>query len=230
MAHLLHWPVWEAAMFRRHLLWLAAAVLLVPTTAHAQWLPQARAAQARSIPGYDEGYQRGVRAGGDDLRRGSAFNFSITIDFRRGDVGYRAQFGSRDAYRAQFRRGFEVGYRTGYGSNRSGGYGGNYDSRYYDRGMPPGRMGIPPWSNGRGPARYDVAEQQGYSDGYEAGLDDGRDGRRFDPVGERRYRSADRGYNNSYGPRDFYKSTYRNGFLGGYEAGYRDGLQYGRRW
>jgi hypothetical protein len=75
-----------------------------------------------------------------------------------------------------------------------------------------------------------VATQQGYSDGYEAGLDDARDGRRFDPVSERRYRSADRGYNNSYGPRERYKTNYRTGFLSGYESAYEDAVRYGRRW
>jgi hypothetical protein len=216
-------------MFRRHLLWVAALTLLVPAATSAQWGPQARVPQARSVPGYDEGYQRGVRAGSDDLRRGSAFNFSINLDFRRGDLGYRTQFGNRETYRFEFRRGFEMGYRTGYNAGRNGGYNdGGYGGGYYDRGIP-GRTAGPPWSNGRGDARYDIATQQGYSDGYEAGLDDSRDGRRFDPVAERRYRTADRGYNNSYGPRDLYRRNYRNGFLGGYEAGFRDVAQYGRR-
>jgi hypothetical protein len=209
-------------MFRRHLsLWALALAVLVPSAASAQWGPQSRVQQSRVQPGYEEGYQRGLRAGADDARRGSAFNFSINLDFRRGDIGYRAQFGSRDRYRNEFRNAFELGYRAGYGNGRNDGY--------YDRGLPGNRQG-PPWTNGRGVARFDVATQQGYSDGYEAGLDDARDGRRFDPVGERRYRSADRGYNSSYGPRERYKTNYRTGFLSGYEAAYEDGVRYGRRW
>jgi len=207
-------------MVRRHLIWILAVTLLAPAAASAQWGPQARGQQSRVAPGYDEGYQRGLRAGADDVRRGSAFNFSINIDFRRGDAGYRAQFGSRDHYRSEFRRAFEIGYRAAYSTG--------YTSGYNDRGRVDNRPG-PPWANGRAGARLDVATHQGYSDGYEAGLDDGRDGRRFDPVGERRYRSADRGYNASYGSRERYKTNYRTGFLSGYEAAYQDAIRYGRR-
>lgn len=210
-------------MFRRHLFWILALAVLVPASASAQWGPQSRVQQSRVQPGYEEGYQRGLRAGAEDARRGAAFNFSINLDFRRGDIGYRAQFGNRDRYRNEFRRAFELGYRSAYGNSRNG-YG-----EYYDRGFPGNRQG-PPWANGRGVARFDVATQQGYSDGYEAGLDDARDGRRFDPVSERRYRSADRGYNASYGLRERYKTSYRTGFLSGYEAAYQDAARYGRGW
>ena len=200
-------------MFRRHLIWVLALAVFVPTTAAAQWGPQSRAQAPRGVAGYDEGYERGLRAGGDDLRRRSAFNFSIHVDFRRGDVGYRAQLGNRDRYRNEFRRGFETGYRAGYYDSR-GGYGAGRGS-------------------GRAAGRVDVAVQQGHSDGYEAGVNDARGRRQFDPVSERRYRSADRGYNNSYGPRERYTANYRTGFLNGYEAGYRDvagGYGYDRRW
>jgi hypothetical protein len=207
-------------MFRRHLPWVLAFAVVFPSTAWAQWGPQARPQQSRAQPGYNEGYQRGVEVGAADARRRSSFNFSLSLDFRRGDIGYRAQFGNRDRYRNEFRRGFELGYETGYNSNRGGGY--------YARGLPGGRQS-PPAAYGRAGVRLDVAAQQGYSDGYEAGLDDGRNGRRFDPVAERRYRNADRGYNNSYCPRERYKASYRSGFLPGYEVGYQDAARYGRR-
>lgn len=197
-------------MLKNHLPWMCVFALLIPAAARAgepQWGPQSRVDAA-----YQEGYNRGVRAGSDDVRRGAAFNFSINLDFRRGDYGYRPQYGSRDRYRSEFRRGFEIGYQTSY---RGGG--------------PVGRGG-PPWSSGRAGGRFDVAAQQGYSDGYEAGLNDGRGRRQFDPIGERRYRSADRGYNRSYGDKDRYKANYRVGFRSGYEAGYADATRYGRRW
>lgn len=200
-------------MVRRNLFLFALALLIPavsPAVASAQWGPQARVET-----GYQEGYERGVRAGSDDLRRGAAFNFSINVDFRRGDYGYRPQYGNRDRYRSDFRRGFEAGYQAG-----------------YRRGGQIGRPGAP-WSGGGRPiGRFDVAAQQGYSDGYEAGLNDARDGRRFDPISERRYRSADRGYNRSYGDKDRYKANYRTGFVDGYEAGFRGGPRYGygNRW
>lgn len=205
-------------MFRRHLIWVLALAVLTPAVASAQWGPQPRYGQApRTVQGYDAGYERGLRAGGDDLRRRAAFNFSVHVDFRRGDFGYRSQFGNRDRYRDEFRRGFEIGYRAGYYDNR-GGYGSGGA-----------------WGQGRAVGRVDVAAQQGYSDGYEAGVNDARGRRQFDPIGERRYRSADRGYNRSYGPKERYQANYRSGFTNGYEAGYRDvagryGSGYERRW
>lgn len=196
-------------MFQRHLLVFALAIVvpsISPAVATAQWGPEVRVEF-----GYREGYDRGTRAGSDDLRRGAAFDFSINGEFRRGDYGYRSQYGNRDRYRNEFRRGFEAGYRSAYRDMRGG------------RG--------PGWQNGgRGFGRFDAAVRQGRSDGYEAGLDDARDGRRFDPIGERRYRSADRGYDRSYGNREFYKTNYRSGFRSGYEEGYRDATRYGRRW
>ena len=166
-------------------------------------------------PGYSEGYERGRRAGVEDIRRGNSFDFGDENDYRRGDAGYRSQYGSRERYRGVFRLAFEEGYRQGFG-------------RRYEAS---GRAGGPPWSvrPGRGSGRNDVAYQTGLNDGYEAGLDDGRDGRRFDPVSERRYRNADRGYHRSYGPREFYKNQYRDAFRIGYERGFADGRRYDRR-
>lgn len=175
--------------------------------------------------GYDEGYRNGERIGQDHGRRGQAFNFSIAFEYRQGDLGYRPGYGSRDRYRTEFRRGFEIGYRAGYDR--------------YGRGR---RGGPPPWSNGRGGSssggysggyggsgnRYDVALQTGFDDGYRAGLDDGRDGRRFDPIGEGRYRSGDHGYERWYGPRESYKVRYRDAFRQGYQQGFDDGRRYNR--
>lgn len=208
-------------MFRQYLPWVLALSVVAPSAASAQWGPQGRAEQPRVEPGYESGYQRGFEAGTGDVRRGTSFNFSIHMDFRRGDIGYRAQYGNRDRYRNEFRRAFEIGYQTGYnGARGSGSYG---------RGLPPNRP-LPPRPVGRGVGRLDVATQQGYGDGYAAGLDDGEDRRRFDPIAERRYRSADHGYNARYGPRDYYKANYRNGFLSGYQAGYQDATRFARGW
>lgn len=193
-------------MFRRHLLITFAFSLFVlsaASTVSAQWGPP-----SRPQPGFDEGYQRGVRAGADDMRRGDTFNFSDENDYRRGDAGYRPQYGDRDWYRDSFRRGFQSGYRNS-----------------YQRGGP--SRG---WGSGRAGGRVDVAVQQGYNDGYEAGLDAAGDRDRFDPVREGRYRSADRGYERAYGDREYYKTNYRSGFRSGYESGYRDGSRYSSRW
>jgi len=70
--------------------------------------------------------------------------------------------------------------------------------------------------------RFDLAFLNGDEDGYEAGLKDRRRGDRFDPIREKRYRSADHGYDRRYGPKDLYKNRYREGFRRGYQEGYRD--------
>lgn len=188
-------------MIQRHLPWMCALAMLVPAFAEAQWGPQSRV-----HPAYETGYHQGLRAGTDDMRRGNAFNFTDESEYRRGDIGYRSQYGNRNTYRVEFRRGFQAGYQSAYSHGRSG------------------ANRLPPY--GRATGRFDVATQQGYSDGYEAGVNDGRNRRQFDPIGERRYRSADRGYNRNYGDKEYYKVNYRTGFRSGYEAGYRDGLRY----
>jgi hypothetical protein len=186
----------------------------------------------RNSQAYNEGYQRGTRAGGDDGQRNREFNYQNKSDYRNADAGYRREYGDRDRWRVDFRLGFETGYRDGYSRYRPnyGGYGG-YGGYDPNGGWRPGTGGPPPWANGRargrGGSQYnDYAFQTGFTDGYEAGLNDGRSRRRFDPVGEGRYRDGDRGYKSQYGTRDAYKFRYREAFRDGYEQGYEDGRRY----
>ena len=62
-----------------------------------------------------------------------------------------------------------------------------------------------------------AAYDHGYRDGVRQGRADARDGDRYDPRGQREYRSADNG---RWGSR--FDDEYRNGFVNGYEEGYRD--------
>ena len=210
MAYLLHNGVLEVVMYRLRTLAMAAALALpalsMPSVASAapQWGPQ-------SDPAYSQGYERGLRAGADDLKRGDRYQFTDESDYRNGDAGYRSQYGNRDRYRDSFRRAFEAGYRVGYGNS----YG--YDDRRYgpDYGVARPRVG-------------DYAYERGMNDGYEAGLSDGRARRPLDPIAESRYRSGDRGYNSRYGSRESYKMTYRSAFRMGYERGYEDARRYNR--
>lgn len=124
-----------------------------------------------------------------------------------------------------------------YGNNRNGTYGRNdpYGNSYpypdNNRGVPrvPGRNRAP---NGtiyspnypNSSSRYDdTAYENGYRDGREQGLKDGRDNDRLDATRHGRYRSADRGYIDSYGDKSRYKDNYRAGFQDGYNEGYREG-------
>lgn len=75
---------------------------------------------------------------------------------------------------------------------------------------------------------HNIALENGYSDGYQKGLDDGRRQRGFDPSRHRWYRDADRGYDSRYGSRARYTRVYREGFRDGYDNGYRDSRRSGR--
>lgn len=63
----------------------------------------------------------------------------------------------------------------------------------------------------------------GYERGHEKGVEDGRNGDRYDPLRHRSYRDGDEGYSSDYGSRDAYRNNYRAGFRQGYEEGYRQG-------
>jgi hypothetical protein len=200
----------------RNLTLVSALVLAAPTAALAQFSAQVQIGRPAARVAYDEGYARGERAGTEDSRRGDRFQFNDESDYRRGDIGYRSSYGTRDRYRDDFRRGFETGYRVGYvRDGRYGGYNG------------PGRVGVPPgWSNGRAIGRFDLAASNGYNDGYQEGAKDGRDRKPLNPILESRYRSGDHGYDRSYGPKEFYRDNYRDAFRQGYEQGYAAARRY----
>jgi hypothetical protein len=219
----------------------------MPAVAGAQAVPRSRTA-AVETPAYRAGVERGVQIGEDDARRNQRLDYANKPDYRSGDWGYRTNYGDRNRYRTEFRVGFEYGYRQGYeryragagGYGNQGGYGGypggygGYDDRYGNpgrgNGNGRGRGGPPPWAQGRGGwQRNDVAYRTGFEDGYEEGLKAGRDNKRFDPVGEGRYKDGDRGYNRNYGTRDQYRMQYRIAFREGYEHGFDDGRRYGNR-
>jgi hypothetical protein len=107
--------------------------------------------------------------------------------------------------------------RGWYGNTRNGTYGRNYPYPDNDRGV----YRSPERARGPYGGFRDTAFQNGYRDGRQQGLEDGRDNDRFDPMRHGRYRSADRGYLDSYGNKNAYKDAYRNGFRAGYEDAYR---------
>lgn len=93
---------------------------------------------------------------------------------------------------------------------------GRYDDRYDERYRRPTQ-------------RMDLAFGTGLNDGYEEGYEDGEKRHRFEPTREGRYKSANRGYDRRYGPKELWQARYRDGFRRGYEDGFDDARRYNSR-
>jgi hypothetical protein len=65
-----------------------------------------------------------------------------------------------------------------------------------------------------------VAYNNGFHEGQEAGDQDRRSGRRYDPDRHSDWRYADEGYRRDYGDRDSYRRSFRSGFEAGYSRAY----------
>jgi hypothetical protein len=61
----------------------------------------------------------------------------------------------------------------------------------------------------------------GYQDGLLDGRNDRDSGHSFRPTDTDNYKHADRGYNDSFGSKDSWKSAYRQGYADGYREGYK---------
>ena len=195
---------------------LAASVLMsAPACASGALYPQRYPVGDRDDRAYyNRGFREGQDAGVDDARRGRSYDLRRHREFRddrRGD--------DRGDLRA-FRDGFAAGYEDGY---RRLSRGRDDDRR---RTYPP----APNYPRSQGPdggifrdgdRRLSPARENGYRDGFEAGQRASRNGDRFDPIREKRYREGDHDYEGRYGSRDEYKREYRAAFQQGYEAGFR---------
>lgn len=224
------------------LVWLAAV-----TSADAQVVGRHRGTSSSQSIAYSNGYREGIDHGQRDARAGRDYAIEHDNTYRRADEGYKRQYGDRDMYRQTFRQGYVAGYNEGYyggsgargravprrnpGTGSPGTYPLPYPTYPGSQGYPsypsyPGYPGSPagaPYGYGGGPL------DTGFADGYEKGVEDGRDGDAYDPLRHSRYRSADRGYDRRFGSRDEYKNVYREGFRQGYERGYREARTYGGR-
>lgn len=103
---------------------LAAPVLAQPRDQSRNWPSSARRTTddrggRRTTRGYQEpafarGYDDGYARGATDGRGRNRYDPVKDKDYRTGDVGYAATYGSRDAYRNNYRAGFRQGYEDGY--------------------------------------------------------------------------------------------------------------------
>lgn len=162
---------------------------------------------------YDNGMRDGLRNGERDARNRVGFRVDRDHDYRAADDGFYHQGSYRlDQYQRMFRRGYEAGYSEGYdrGTRVSGG-----------RRVTPGIVIQPPYDPSGGGYYASSASSNGYRDGLEAGRDDARARRSFDPRRPKRYREGDHDYSSRDGSREDYKRDYRAAFQQGYEEGYR---------
>ena len=95
----------------------------------------------------------------------------------------------------------------------------------YYRGNPYGQQGYDRYDRGGAGPAYQI----GFDDGRRDGERDAYTGHSFRPTHSGNYHHADRGYNHEFGPKQFYKDTYRSGYTEGYRAGYEQGPGR-RRW
>jgi hypothetical protein len=65
-------------------------------------------------PAFARGYAAGKARGQADAKKGDRYDPVASREYRDGDLGYEASYGSRDAYKSNYRAGFRQGYEEGY--------------------------------------------------------------------------------------------------------------------
>ena len=65
-------------------------------------------------PAFARGYSAGKEKGAADATNGDRYDPVASKEYRDGDLGYAASYGSRDAYKSNYRAGFRQGYEEGY--------------------------------------------------------------------------------------------------------------------
>jgi hypothetical protein len=65
-------------------------------------------------PAFARGFEAGGARGQADAAKGERYDPVASREYRDGDPGYAASYGSRDAYKSNYRAGFRQGYEEGY--------------------------------------------------------------------------------------------------------------------
>lgn len=78
------------------------------------WRPQEQRRGKFQEPAFARGYDDGYMRGHDDSRDHDRYDPVGDRDYRRGDLGYARDYGTRDAYKNNYRAGFRQGYDEGY--------------------------------------------------------------------------------------------------------------------
>jgi hypothetical protein len=163
--------------------------------------------------GYEHGYRDGFQHGREDQERRAAFKFD-TDDYKHADRGYDKYMGKRDQYKDGYRTGYQAGYNDAYYRRP-----GRFSSIY----GPSGDFHSYPEDyvfDSRSGGYPDIGYDTGYRDGVQAGAKDQEKHEKFDPADHDRYRDGDHDYRSSFGDKELYKRSYREGFMRGYQDGY----------
>jgi hypothetical protein len=100
---------------RAFALLVLGALLLAPACATTRGHPGPPAPHGTADSAWDEGYKRGLMAGGwagyRDLGKPYRKSFWRDAQYSRASEGYRPEYGSKAAYAEAFRIGYEKGYR-----------------------------------------------------------------------------------------------------------------------
>lgn len=77
-------------------------------------LPGRAIPQKYEEPAFARGFEAGRERGRADAAKGERYDPVASREYRDGDPGYSASYGSRDAYKSNYRAGFRQGYDEGY--------------------------------------------------------------------------------------------------------------------
>lgn len=77
-------------------------------------LPGRAIPQRYEEPAFARGFEAGRERGRADASKGERYDPVASREYRDGDPGYSASYGSRDAYKSNYRAGFRQGYEEGY--------------------------------------------------------------------------------------------------------------------
>jgi len=66
-------------------------------------------------PAYNIGYQDGSQVAREDVSRGKPYNPNPRGPYDDADHGYRSEYGSKSAYKAQYSNGYRTGYQASFG-------------------------------------------------------------------------------------------------------------------
>jgi hypothetical protein len=96
---------------------LTVSAFYAPVDAQGRRRPAPVMSQKYEEPAFARGYAAGRELGLSDARNGERYDPVGSREYRDGDHGYDASYGSRDAYRSNYRAGFRQGYEEGYRKN-----------------------------------------------------------------------------------------------------------------